>query len=141
MIYPNTILNADQQRRALEFTRRHYAPAFADFQITSVADRALRELLTLCRHQGIAATLLLMPEGTEFQSWYAPSARIEINAYVTRLSREQDVPLIDARSWLPETAFFDSHHLHPDGAMAFTQCFAREWLKPATAKGRKEISN
>jgi hypothetical protein len=130
MIYPNTVLNAAQQRSALEFTRRHYAPAFADFHITAVADRALRELLALCKRQRIAATLLLMPEGPEFQSWYTPAARTEIDAYLASVMREVDVPLIDARSWLPESAFFDSHHLHPDGAAAFTQRFAREILKP-----------
>jgi hypothetical protein len=131
MTYPNTVLNADQQCHALEFARRHYAPALDPFHITPIADRALRELLALCRQQGIAAMLLLMPEGTEFQSWYAPTARAEIDTYLARLNREYDVPLVDARSWLPKTAFFDSHHLHPNGATAFTQRFARELLKPS----------
>jgi hypothetical protein len=131
MTYPNTVLNAAQQQRALEFTRRHYAPAFTDFHITAVADRALRELLALCKRQDIAATLLLMPEGTEFQSWYPRSAPAEVDAYLDCLSREYEAPVVDARSWLPETAFFDSHHLHPDGATAFTQRFAREMLGPA----------
>src|SRR5439155_26027040 len=90
------------------------------------ADRPLRELLTLCRQQQIPAMLLLLPEGPEFQSWYAPPARAEIDAYVDRLSRDYGYPLVDARSWLSETAFFDSHHLHPDGATAFTQRFAQE---------------
>jgi hypothetical protein len=123
MEYPNTVLDAAGQHRALEFARRHYAPAFADFHITMAADRALRELLTLCEENGISSTLLLMPEGAEFQSWYSPEARAEIDAYLTALSREYSVPLVDARSWLPETAFFDSHHLHPAGAATFTQLF------------------
>jgi hypothetical protein len=79
----------------------------------------------LCRQQNIATTLLVMPEGPEFQSWYAPAARAEIDTYLSRLSRDYGIPLIDARSWLPDTAFFDSHHLHPDGATAFTQRFER----------------
>ncbi len=74
--------------------------------------------------------LLLMPEGTEFQSWYHPAARAEIDTYLACLNREYEVPLVDARSWLPDTAFFDSHHLHGDGATAFTQRFAREVLEP-----------
>jgi hypothetical protein len=125
MIYPHTIQDAAGQRRALEFARRQYAPALDHFRITPIADRALRELLTLCRRERIAAVLVLMPEGTVFQSWYTPAARAEIDSYLASLSREYDFPLVDARSWLPDTAFFDSHHLHPDGATAFTERFAR----------------
>jgi hypothetical protein len=131
MIYPNTILDAAQQYRALEFARQQYAVPLAHFRITAVADGALRELLELCRQRQIAALLLLMPEGTEFQSWYTPAARAEIDRYLACLSRGYDVPLVDARSWLPDTAFFDSHHLHPDGATAFTQRLAREVFKPS----------
>jgi hypothetical protein len=125
MIYPQTVLDAAERQRALEFARRQYAPALDHFRITPIADRALRELLALCRQQNIATTLLVMPEGPEFRSWYAPAARAEIDTYLSRLSRDYDIPLIDARSWLPDTAFFDSHHLHPDGATAFTQRFER----------------
>lgn len=141
MIYPHTILNAMEQRRAREFARGQYAPAFADFRITSVADRPLRDLLALCRRQGIKATLLLMPEGPEFQSWYPPHAWAEVDAYLACLSREYDATRIDARSWLPETAFFDSHHLHPDGATAFTQCLARELPKLVATRRQEETPN
>ena len=132
MIYPNTILNGPQQHRALEFARQQYAGPLEHYRITAVADRALRELLELCRQQHIAAMLLLMPEGTIFQSWYPPAARTEMDRYLACLSHCYDVPLVDARSWLPDTAFFDSHHLHPDGATAFTQRFAREVLRPSS---------
>lgn len=131
MIYPHTIVGAAGQRRALEFARRQYAMALDHFHVTAVADRALRELLTLCRREGIAAMLVLMPEGTVFQSWYAPEARAEIDTYLATVSQEYRVPVVDARSWLPDTAFFDSHHLHPDGATAFTLRFAQEVLQSA----------
>jgi hypothetical protein len=125
MVYPHTILDDAGQHRALEFARRQYAAPLDNFRITAVADRALRELLALCRQHSIAAMLVLMPEGTQFQSWYAPAARAEIDRYLASVSREYDVPLVDARSWLPDSAFFDSHHLHPEGATAFTQRLAR----------------
>jgi hypothetical protein len=134
MVYPHTILDAAEHRRAVEFARRQYALPLDHFRITAVADRALRELLSVCRHQGIAATLVLMPEGTEFQSWYAPEARAQIDHYLPSVSREYDVPLVDARCWLPDNAFFDSHHLHPDGATAFTQRFAREMSRRSVVR-------
>jgi hypothetical protein len=130
MIFPHTILDAAGQRRALEFARRQYAAPLVRFHMTPVPDHALRELLTLCRQENIKTTLVLMPEGAIFQSWYPSAARAVIDAYLASVSHEYGVPLVDARCWLPETAFFDSHHLHPDGATAFTKRFAREVLKP-----------
>ena len=135
MIYPHTILDAAGQSRALEFAHRQYAATLAHFHRTPVADRALRELLALCRREKIEASLVLMPEGTIFQSWYPVAARAEIDTYLALVSRDFRVPLIDARSWLPDTAFFDSHHLHPDGATVFTERVAREVLKPAPNPG------
>jgi hypothetical protein len=135
MIYPHTLLDAAGQRRALEFARHQYAAPLTHFHLTPVADHALRELLSLCRGENIKAALVLMPEGTIFQSWYPPAARAEIDAYLASLSRAYGVPLVDARSWLPDTAFFDNHHLHPDGATAFTERFAREVLKSVPNPG------
>src|SRR5205823_5520979 len=44
------------------------------FSIGDVPDRALRELLCLCRSEGIAVALFTMPEGKVYQDWYTPQA-------------------------------------------------------------------
>jgi hypothetical protein len=95
-----------------------------------MSDRAMRELLELCRGQGIAVALLLTPEGSAFQSWYSPEARRCVDDYCDALSREYGVPLIDGRDWLDDTAFADSHHVTLGGAAAFTLRLGREVLQP-----------
>ena len=123
-------LTAEEYQRKRDFARDQYGPPLEHFHITTLPDQALRELLQLCRQEGIAALLLLMPEGTEFQSWYPPGARERIDAYLGGLSREYGVPLIDTRCWMPDTAFFDSHHLLARGAATFTERFAHAILNP-----------
>jgi hypothetical protein len=124
--YPRTAVDSEEYERGREFARKQYAPAFQDFEISAKPEQALRELLELCRRRQIAVVLVLMPEGSDFQSWYPPRARTKVNAYLAEVTREYGVPLIDARSWMNDSAFFDGHHLLPDGARLFTERFARD---------------
>lgn len=116
--------------QALEVTRRHYAAPLVHFHLTPAPDRALREILAVCRKEGISALLLLMPESTAFRSWYPPEVRAEVDAYLSQLNREHGVPLIDARTWVPDTAFVDGHHLLDVGAGIFSERLAHEVLEP-----------
>jgi hypothetical protein len=128
--YPWESVTAEEYRRGLAHARREYRHTLANFHVAEAADRALRELLDLCRQEGVGATLLLMPEGTDFQSMYPPAARAALDAYLARLRRDRAVELIDARGWIPDGGFWDSHHLLPAGAAAFTRRFEREALRP-----------
>jgi hypothetical protein len=128
--YERDGVNAERYRRGVAYARREYAAALARFQVSPAPDRALRELLALCRDRGIVAFLLLMPEGSEFRGWYPPAARSRIDEYLDGVSRAYGAPLIDARCWLDDRCFFDSHHLLPGGSTAFTRRFGREVLRP-----------
>src|SRR5262249_24732041 len=86
--------------------------------------------LALCRRQRIGVVLVAMPEGSEFQSWYPSAVRAEIDAYLERLVREEQVPLVDARSWVPDNCFADGHHLMPKGASLYTEQLSREAILP-----------
>jgi hypothetical protein len=132
-------VDAAEYRRGLEFARAQYVPPLVDFRISKGPDRALHELLTLCRKEHIAVVLLLMPEGSDFRSWYALDARCQIDGYVAELSRRFDVPLVDARTWLADSAFWDGHHLLAPGAAAFTERFTREVLQPLV-EGRSPVA-
>ena len=44
-----------------------------------------------------------------------------IDAYLAGLSRDYGVAVIDARTWVAEDGFFDSHHLLPAGASTFSR--------------------
>ncbi|HLN29808.1 MAG TPA: hypothetical protein VK395_18825 [Gemmataceae bacterium] len=128
--YHHPVVDAKEYQHGLEFAHKQYAPGLNQFHVSEVPDRALQELLDLCRVEHIAATLLLMPEGRDFQSWYSPAVREEIDCYLAEVGVHYAVPIIDARSWMEDGAFFDSHHLLPSGATIFTQRLGREALQP-----------
>lgn len=132
-------LDKQEIARRIRITRAGYRPRLQDFQIKPETDRALQETLQLCRENDIETVLLLMPEGSEFQSWYAPWALPQIDAYCRGLSRDFGVPLVDARHWLPDNLFTDSHHPLRPGAMLFTERLAREVLGPLV-QGRLRLS-
>jgi hypothetical protein len=115
---------------ALELARKTYQDDLKHYDIAPMMDRALRDLLALCRRRAIPTVLYLMPEGRVFQSWYAPAARARIDTYLTRLSRECRVPIVDARNWMEDDYFFDNHHLNRHGATAFTRRFGAEVIPP-----------
>jgi hypothetical protein len=131
-----THLDASELRHRTEGTRREYQPILEDLQIVEPADRAMREMLDLCHRESIAPALLLAPEGSEFRSWYSGESRRRLQAYCDALSRQYDTPLIDARDWLPDEAFTDSHHLNLQGAELFTRRLGREVL-PGLVQGHQ----
>ncbi len=129
MPYTYAAVDAARYRKGVEYARREYTSALAHFHISAMPDRALREMLTLCRAEGIPALLLLMPEGSEFRSWYPAAAGEVLARYLDGLNREFGTRVIDARTWVPDHYFFDSHHLLPCGATEFTRHFGREGLR------------
>ena len=79
----------------------------------------------------IPARLVLMPEGSPFRSWYGLGANDRLLAFLRVVSSEYDVPLTDARGWLPDEEFSDGHHMLEAGAVAFTDRLTREVIAPA----------
>jgi hypothetical protein len=128
MAYSKT-LTPEAYQHGLDYARREYAGGLLHFGISPRSDGALRELLALCRREQIGVVLVAMPEGTEFQSWYPPAARAEVDAYLERLRREEQVLLVDARSWVPDDYFADGHHLMPRGASLYTERLSREAIR------------
>jgi hypothetical protein len=125
---PRAEVSDSDRRRLAEHYRGVYAPRLKDYEIRPTPDRALRDLLALCRHEGIRAAVVVLPEGTDFRALYTPESLLAIDAYLARLAR--DVPVIDARGWVPDVGFGDGHHLLPTGATLFTERLAREALSP-----------
>jgi hypothetical protein len=121
--------------RLTEHARAGYYPALQRFHIKDRSARAVRDLLDLCRREQIQVVMLLAPEATEFRRWYAASAPTEIDHFLAELRQEYDVPVIDARDWLPDDRFIDTHHVILRGADEFTLRLGREVLQPL-AEGR-----
>ncbi len=140
--YGRQEIPTDEYRKGVEHARREYGPMLADFHVTATADAALTALLRACRDEGIPAALYLMPEGSEFRSWYSPPARREIADYLARLRQTYGVPVYDATAWCDDGDFWDSHHLLATGARRFSKRFGgeavREFLAGSyyTSRGR-----
>jgi hypothetical protein len=105
-----------------------FVPLLAGLCFSDVSDRAVHQLLSLCRRQHIPAVLLYMPEASPLRRWYPPPVQALVNDYFAGLSREYGVPVIDTRTWMPDETFSDYVHLQPQGAAVYTDRFRREVL-------------
>jgi hypothetical protein len=124
----------EQYRAASEGAFHQYNAAWGEFRLAEGPSRALDDMLALCRQRSIPVALLLMPEGPTFRAHYSASMRAGLDAHLHTLAQRCGVPIIDAREWMPEEDFWDSHHLLPHGAAAFTARFEREALAPLVRK-------
>lgn len=124
--YPWERGGPDTYRRRIDATRAAFRQIFDNFTISPTAEQVFPELLDLCRQAHIAVTLLIMPEGSEFRSWYTPMAHVHSDAFIHKLCLEYGLPLIDARRWIADEYLADSFHLFPEGAHDFSARLGRE---------------
>ena len=108
--------------------RRRYQKKLCDLKIAPGADRATRAILELSRQHDIRMILFMMPESSEFRSWYTPASGKRISDYLSAICSRYDLPLIDARTWIADEDFWDGHHLLLHGAMVFMQRFSTDVL-------------
>lgn len=130
-------LDPREMQRRSQHALQQYAWVGAASEIFPNSDRAIRELVSLCRRHDIQLILLRTPEGKAFKQLYSPTGRSKIEEYCERLQREEDVPVIDAGDWLDESDFFDGHHVLLNGAESFTRRLAREVLEPMIGEGQE----
>jgi hypothetical protein len=115
----------EQYERGVDWAHKEYADLLRTLRMTGPATDAVRESIEFCRSAGVPIALVLMPEGSAFRSMYPPHALVEIDAFV----RHAGCPIIDARHWLEDDAFSDSHHMISHGARAFTERLGRTLLE------------
>lgn len=105
-------------------------PLLDAFQVSDVSDRALRELLDLCRANGIRPLFLLLPEHSALRACYPAQTQARLADYLRRLGDEYQAPALDLRAWSADADFNDHSHLTPDGAQSFSARFGREVYQP-----------
>ena len=128
------VATVEEHRRGMERVRAEYGIPLADWKVTAVADRAVRQMLEICRQEQMSAALYLMPEGTGFREMYRPEVRAALNDYLADMTQDCGVPVLDATEWSADQDFWDGHHLLADGATHFTQRFCHEFLDTFAAK-------
>lgn len=125
---PRDSMTPEEHWRAVEGARAYYEPVCRDFRLSPISDRAVRDLLELCKREQIPAALLILPESEQFQQWYPKPVRAQVEQYFSELHQSYGVPIVDTRTWMAEEDFIDGFHLLPRSATRYTQRFGREIL-------------
>src|SRR5262245_42602157 len=115
----------EQYERGVEWAHKEYADLLRTLRLIGPATGAVRESIELCRRAGVPIALVLLPEGRGFRSMYPQHALEEIRAFM----RATVCPILDARLWLSDDAFSDSHHMISKGAREFTERLGRTLLE------------
>jgi hypothetical protein len=117
----------DAERPGLrEVHAGYYRPLFAGYEVSAVADRALRTLFRECTEAGIPAEMLQMPDNPAFAEWVPDAARKLAADHESRLRADLGVPWIDAREWVTPDQMPDRIHLLTPGATIFTRRLTAE---------------
>jgi hypothetical protein len=128
----DAIAPADRASR-LETQHAFHDRVIRNITFSEAGDRAVRDLLDTCHAHGITPVLVLSPEGPVFQSYYNAENWSQFQNHLERLAVEKGTRLINARDWLTEEQFYDSHHPLRGGAEVFTQRLMQE-LRPELAR-------
>jgi hypothetical protein len=123
----------ERHRQALERMHAFMGPRLGAYKAGKPPMRALVELLNLLKKEHVPALLLLMPEGPQLRSLYAPGSETGLLREFAALGRKYDIPFVQARDWLGEEQFVDSHHATWEGAEVLTERLGREVLIPLLA--------
>jgi hypothetical protein len=123
-----TTATDEERRHGQEYARKEYKERLQELHPGGLSSRILCDLLELCRSENIPAALVVMPEGPLFRSWYPPSAWPEFQEFLKQLERDFAIHIINAREWIGEKDFIDSHHLMADGARVLSAHLASETI-------------
>ena len=127
--FPVERLN-DAARRILWAPHRAHAAAINACPTGAAADRAIRDLATRCRAEGIALALLWAPESPEYRAMYNDAGRASVTAYSRTLAADLGVPVFPAPDHFEEADFADGVHMVPAAAAKYSKWLADTHLRP-----------
>jgi hypothetical protein len=100
----------------------------AGARLTDGPARSVRDLVGLCRAEGLRFAVVLMPECAGLRALHPPEFLAQLDRLFDDLRRDGEFELIDARAWVADDGFRDCHHLDFTGARAFTARLAADGL-------------
>jgi hypothetical protein len=110
--------------RALAAMHETHAEFLTLFQLSPRCLSCVDETIREAQNAGLRVALVIMPEGPIMRRLYPPGLWERIEESVLGLARARGVPVLNFRESLPEEAFFDSHHVNPRGARAYSRALA-----------------
>lgn len=133
--YTDTV-TPEKYRKGLEYARGGHFDHLQKMEVGRAAVEALREVFEICRQERITPVVALVPEGSDFRSWYGPQAKALTKELIAIACDGADGRVIDARDWLPDDAFADGHHMLHTAAPIYTERLTRELIIPALKPDR-----
>jgi len=129
-IPPDAVIQTslEQKPQVMEHIRQAHGPTLQNFRLCPTTVRILEDTIEQCRRENIQPALVMMPEGPMYRSFYSADSWQRIDRFLHDFSQKVRVPLIDAREWLSEEAFSDSHHITTEGSALFTDRLTEELL-------------
>jgi hypothetical protein len=132
----------EQRHEAEEVARKAYGELGDATELCQSTCRLYQALFACCRENGIKiSAVVMMPESEGFRGLYGRHLLEHVGRFAASISREERIPVVDAREWIPADRFWDGHHLLTSGARMFTDRMCTEVLGfKRTATGRHVAS-
>jgi hypothetical protein len=96
---------------------------------------SMDEIVKICARERLPLGLLWMPEGSVYRGLYSPELLASLAEMQGRLAAEHNATLVNAREWVSDEHFYDTHHLLPEGATIFTTRLAEQAIEPMLRAG------
>jgi hypothetical protein len=133
-------IDLDLHKELTALAHKQYDPFYTAFQFDTAAWARLIATIEGAKAAGTDVVIVMMPEGSQFRNLATPEVRDGTNELIRRLRDDVQVTVVDARAWLDDAAFYDQHHLLPNGAKLFADHFRSEALEPALRRAEKRIA-
>jgi hypothetical protein len=133
---PYEAVSPDYYREVHELTTKTFRKALhGQVGVGTVNTRALRDLVSRCRREGIAVAFLWAPESPMFQAKYTREGWEAMLAFERSAAEEFGVEIFPAPDGLlTDDEFADAVHLLPKGAIKYSRWLADSHLKPWLAR-------
>jgi hypothetical protein len=134
-------IGLETRAHMLEVAHSQYRNCMGPFNPCRQPVLAFTSFLDLCEQAHVPMALVLMPEGSQFRSFYSAGLRENLDVLVRGMAQARHIPVHDGSGWLPDHAFSDAHHALPGGADLFTKRLLTEVIAPELKTRWKTTGN
>jgi hypothetical protein len=117
----------------IELNRPVLHDRMQDLRFDQPPARCFRDLIESCRAHGTVPAAFVTPEATPIRAWYRLDVEARLQKYLSDL-RDHNVIVADGRTWLPDVAFSDGHHVLRPWADEYTRRVVNSVVVPAVKR-------
>lgn len=127
---PIGFVRPEAREAATAHAWKQYQLGFQKYWPGPASFRALDELVSDCRAEGIPVAVFLPPVSPAFRAAFRPGVYEAGEQAVRQFAHSRDVPVFPPPEGLEETDFMDGHHMMRSGAETYSRWLADTHLKP-----------